>query len=132
LFLLANWQKITTIKVFLVVRVYFVKKTSIPANTCIDIFEIPVLYQPRYCIFNTELETLARMKEVDDMVVTLEAMINCVLDSHASYKLVTMKSAFKKGLSQETKDVMKERNRVHRQMSKLSGDQKFQVHLQYR
>jgi hypothetical protein len=37
----------------------FHEKTSIPANTGIDIFEIPVLYRPRYCLFNTELETLA-------------------------------------------------------------------------
>jgi hypothetical protein len=43
-----------------------------------------------------------------------------------------MKSAFKKGLSQETKDVIKEKNKVHRQMSKLSRDHKYQVHLQYK
>jgi hypothetical protein len=36
----------------------FREKNTIPANTGIDIFEIPVLYRPRYCIFNTELETL--------------------------------------------------------------------------
>jgi hypothetical protein len=30
------------------VLVYFRGKTSIPANTGIDIFEIPVLYRPRY------------------------------------------------------------------------------------
>jgi retron-type reverse transcriptase len=79
-----------------------------------------------------DFASLTRMEDVDDMVVAIEAMINCVLDSHAPYKLVTMKSAFKKGLSQETKKLMKERNKVHRKMSKLSGDQKFQVHLQYR
>jgi hypothetical protein len=36
----------------------FREKNSIPANTGIDIFEIPVLYRPGFCIFNTELETL--------------------------------------------------------------------------
>jgi hypothetical protein len=35
-----------------------VKKTSIPANTGIEFFEIPVLYRTRYYVFNTELETL--------------------------------------------------------------------------
>jgi hypothetical protein len=33
-------------------------------NTGIDIFEIPVLYRPRYCIFNTELETLVSAPSV--------------------------------------------------------------------
>jgi hypothetical protein len=43
-----------------------------------------------------DFSSMTRMKDVDDMVVAIEAMINCVLDTHAPYKRVTMKSAFKK------------------------------------
>jgi hypothetical protein len=75
---------------------------------------------------------LARCGDVDDMVTTLESQINKVLDYHAPHKEVKIRPSFKKGLSDESKDLMKERNRLHRKMRKLDGDQKFQIHLQYR
>jgi hypothetical protein len=79
-----------------------------------------------------DLASIARCKNVDDMVTTLEQMISSVLDSHAPYKLVKMRAAFKGGLSHEAIDLMKRRNSLHRKMKKLSGDQKYQMHLQYR
>jgi hypothetical protein len=74
-----------------------------------------------------DLSSIAGCQNVDDMVTTLEQMISSVLDSHAPYKLVKMRAAFKGGLSHETTDIMKRRNSFHRKMKKLSGDQKFQM-----
>jgi hypothetical protein len=75
---------------------------------------------------------LARCGDVDELVTTLESQINQVLDYHAPHKEVKIRPSFKKGLSDEAKDLMKERNRLQRKMKTLDGDQKFQMHLQYR
>jgi hypothetical protein len=79
-----------------------------------------------------DFSSFANFENVDDMVVALEAMINCVLDFHAPFKQITLKPSFRSGLSNETKKMMKKRNRLQTKMKKLSGDEKFQMHLQYR
>jgi mRNA-degrading endonuclease YafQ of YafQ-DinJ toxin-antitoxin module len=64
--------------------------------------------------------------------MTLETQLNSVLDCHAPYKEVKMRSTFRRGLSDETKNPMKERNSLQRRMKKLAGDQQLQMHLKYR
>jgi hypothetical protein len=79
-----------------------------------------------------DLDSLARCEDVDDMVKTLETQLNSVLDCHAPYKEVKMRSTFRRGLSNETKNLMKERNSLQRKMKKLAGDKQLQMHLKYR
>jgi hypothetical protein len=84
-------------------------------------------------LFFQDLDShLFRCEDVDDMVKTLETQLNCVLDCHAPYKEVRMRSTFRRGLSDETKNLMKERNSLQRKMKKLAGDQQLQMHLKYR
>jgi hypothetical protein len=84
-------------------------------------------------LFFQDLDShLARCEDVDDMVNTLETQLNSVLDCHAPYKEVKMRSNFRRGLSDETKNLMKERNSLQRKMKKLAGDQQLQMHLKYR
>jgi hypothetical protein len=83
-------------------------------------------------LLQQRLETIPECCGVDDMVETLETMISDVLDIHAPFREVKQRTAFKSGLSSETKSLMKHRDKLNSKMKHLHGDQKLLMHLEYK
>jgi hypothetical protein len=86
----------------------------------------------KYDLLQQRLESIPECGGVDDMVEALESMITSVLDIHAPFREVKQRTAFKSGLSRETKAMMKQKDKLNSKMKQLHGDQKLSMHLEYK
>jgi hypothetical protein len=86
----------------------------------------------RDLILHGGLESIGRAQDVDQQVELLEEMINSVLDAQVPFRMIKQRDCFKSGLSQETKDLMKSRDSLQKEMRFLKGQQKIAKHTQYK
>jgi FtsZ-binding cell division protein ZapB len=88
---------------------------------CFKIFDKEAF--KRDLILHGGLESIGRAQDVDQQVELLEEMINSVLDVQVPFRMFKQRDCFKSGLSQETKDLMKSRDSLQKEMRFLKGQQ---------
>jgi hypothetical protein len=86
----------------------------------------------RDLIQHAHLESIGKAQDVDTQVELLEEMVNSVLDVQAPFRMIRQRDCFISGLSQETRDLMKSRDSLHKEMRFLGGHQKIAKHKQYK
>ena len=83
------------------------------------------------CLAMKRWEIIGKTEDVEEMAKFFNKAVVEALDECAPFKRVTIKQGYKSGLSQETKDLIKERDKARKAVQK-SPDEKKVLHEKYK
>ena len=84
------------------------------------------------CLSRRDWSSIDDCNNVDDMVKVFSLNINEALDDIAPYRTFTIKSGYKFGISEKTKQLMKDRDINRKRISQSKGQEKSTLQQKYK